>query len=215
MKKVISICFIISLAYFFTTGCKTINDYTGLNTGDIAYDTYKSSKNSDNNKSSDSDSKNTKNSKKSKNDEWGYGDSDNSDDHYIQEDDYFIAEEDLGKKQWIYVYVAKMVTPATKDTKNEAKFMVVKSSDEMWTKVYWKTRIATKADIKIGAVIIGFDGTNDDGVNQPPQDKDQARQWNWFMTKITDTSDLHKGYVTTAGGTKLSLNAIRIAVKAK
>ncbi len=212
MKKLLSISFIISLALFYMTGCKTIDDYTGLNSAQIAYDEYKDSKNK---KSSDTDSKSSKTGKKSKGDDWGYDKDDSSDDHYIQADDYFIAEEELGSKTYIYVYIAKMVTPPTKDTKNEAKFMRVRDSKEAWTKVYWKTRIATKADIKLGAVMICFDGDNEDDVNMPPEDKDQARNWNWWMAKITDTSDLHKGFVTVAGGEKVSLNALRVAVKSK
>lgn len=215
MRKILGIFFIISLAFCYSTGCKTINDYTGLDSGQIALDEYRANRDKSSSGDSGSGSKTSKTSSKSKSSDWGFGDDDNSDEHYIQPDDYFVAEEELGKKQWIYIYVSKMVTPATKETKNEAKFMRVKDSKEIWSKVYWKSRMAVKADIKIGAVVIGFDGSNEDGVNMPPKEKDEARQWNWFMTKITDTSDVHKGFVTTAGGTKVSLDALRIAVKAK
>lgn len=213
MKKILSISFIISLAFFYMTGCKTVDEYTGLNSSQIIYDEYKDSKNKKSSDSSDKGTKSSKTGKKGKSDDWGYDEDDSSDDHYIQDDDFFIAEEELGSHQWIYVYVAKMVTPATKETKNEAKLMRVKDSKEIWTKIYWKTRMATKSDIKIGAIVICFDGSNDDGVNQPPKEKDEARQWNWFMGKITDTSDLHKGFVTIAGGSKVSLNALRVVVK--
>lgn len=215
MRKILGIFFIISLAFFYSTGCKTVDEYTGLNSAQIVYDEYKDNKNKSGSGDSDSGSKTSKTGSKAKSSDWGFGDDDDSDEHYIQPDDYFVAEQELGKREYIYVYVSKMITPATKETKNEAKFMMVKDSNEIWSKIYWKTRMATKADIKIGAVVICFDGSNEDGVNMPPKKKDQARQWNWFMTKITDTSDLHKGFVTTAGGTKVSLDALRIAVKAK
>lgn len=213
MRKILGIFFIFSLAFFYYTGCKTVDEYTGLNSAQIVYDEYRDSKNKSSSGDSDSGSKTSKTGSKSKSSDWGFGDDDNSDDHYIQPDDYFVAEEELGKKQHVYVYISKMVTPATKATKNEAKFMRVKDSDELWSKLYWKTRPAIKSDIKIGAVVICFDGNNEDDVNMPPKDKGQARQWNWFMTKITDTSDLHKGFVTTAGGTKVSLNALRVTIK--
>jgi len=210
MRKILSICFIISIASLFMPGCKTVDEYTGLNSAQIVYDEYKDSKNKSD---SDTSSKSSKTGKKAKSDDWGYADNDNSDEHYIQPDDYFIAEEELGKKKWMNVKIAKLVTPATKESKNEAMFMTVHEGNEVWTKIYWKTRMATKADIKIGKVVIAFDGNSDDDVYQAPEDKDQARNRGWFMGKITDVSDLYKGYITMAGGYKVSLNALRIATK--
>lgn len=208
MRKIISICSIITIASFFMAGCKTVDKYTGLNSAQIVYDEYRDSKNSDGSTKNSSTSSST--GKSSKNDSWGFGENDNSDAHYIQPDDYFISEEQLGTKNFIYLKIAKMVTPPSKATKNEAQFMTVANANEIWTQIYWKTRMIQKSDIKLGNVVIAFESNPESGVYAAPEKKSQARQYDWFMGKITDTSDLHKGYITMAGGYKVSLNALRI-----
>ncbi len=136
-----------------------------------------------------------------------------ADAHYIQPSDYFIADREFPNQGWIYVYIAKVVTAPTAQTKNEGQFMKVQDGKEIWTKYHWKSRIATSADIKIGAIVIMFDGNYQNNIAMAPKNKDEARQDNWFMAKITDTTDLYKGYVTVSGGYKISVNNIRIPFK--
>lgn len=136
-----------------------------------------------------------------------------ADAHYIQPSDYFIADREFPNQDWIYVYIAKVVTAPTAQTKNEGQFMKVQDGKEIWTKYHWKSRIATGADIKIGAIVIMFDGNYQNNIGMPPKNKDEARNENWFMAKITDTTDLYKGYVTVSGGYKISVNNIRIPFK--
>lgn len=133
------------------------------------------------------------------------------DDHFINSDHYFITKEKL-TQGWIYVSIATMKTPATAQTKNEAEFLTVKDGEEIWTKYYYKTRIAKKEEIKRGLEVISFDMSSDD-LYRAPENKDEAMENNWFMGKITDVSDMYKGYVTVSGGYKVKLDNIRIAVK--
>ncbi len=207
MKRILSIFFIVSLASFLMAGCGSL--------GDIAYDAYNTGKSLDDDSgSSDDSSYDDDTSSKSNKKKKDYGESnDSSDEHFIQADDYFISKDAFKSQAWIYVDLAKMTEQPSSKTKNEGKFMVVRDGREEWTKYYWKTRIATKSDIKLGAVVIIFEGTNEDGVYQAPEDKSQARSYSWFMAKITDTSDLHKGYVTVSGGYKASIENLRIATK--
>ncbi len=135
------------------------------------------------------------------------------DDHFIQPDDYFISKEDFKSQPWIYVALAKMKTPPTATTKSEAEFMQVTDGKDVWTKYYWSTRIAASEELKIGTVVIMIDLPGDESIYRAPENKDEARQTSWFMAKITDMSDLYKGYVTVSGGYKVNPKAIRVIVK--
>ena len=90
--------------------------------------------------------------------------------------------------------------------------MIISSGEEIWTKNYWKTRIASEKELKVGLVVIVFERGVDD-VYQAPENKSQALADNWFMAKITDMSDKYKGYVTVSGGYKISLENIRVPKK--
>jgi len=134
------------------------------------------------------------------------------DEHFIQPDDYFVSKNAYTTQTWIHVHLAKMKTAPTPQTKGEAEFFQVRDAKEYWTKYFWKTRIATSADIKLGQVVVMLDYAQGD-VYIPPKDKDSARTDNWFMAKITDTSDLYKGYVTVSGGYKVVVDGLRVPLK--
>jgi len=134
------------------------------------------------------------------------------DDHYIQPDDYFISKEAFKAQSWIYVYLAKMATPASVKTKNEAEFLQVMDGKKTWTKNYWPTRIAAEADLKIGVEVIILEVAGEEDIYRAPNSKEEARTTSWFMAKITDISDLYKGYVTVSGGYKVSVKGLRVAV---
>lgn len=136
-----------------------------------------------------------------------------ADAHYIQPSDYFISDREFPNQGWIYVHLAKVVTEPTAQTKYEGKFMKIHDGKEIWTKYYWKSRIASKAEIKLGATVISFDDNIVDNIYMAPKNKDQARNGQWFMGKITDTTDLYKGYVTVAGGYKIDVDNLRIPFK--
>ncbi len=134
------------------------------------------------------------------------------DDHFIQDDEYFVSAEKFALP-WKYVYLAKMIAPATKETKNEAQFMMVASGEEIWTKFYYKTRKLAENEIKAGLEVIILEAGDDDGAYRAPENKDEARSNAWFMAKITDISDKYKGYITVSGGYKVRLNNMRVVVK--
>ncbi len=136
-----------------------------------------------------------------------------ADAHHIQPSDYFISDREFPNQGWMYVHLAKVVTAPTAQTKYEGQFMKIHDGKEIWTKHYWKSRIASKAEIKIGAIVISFDDNVVDSIYKAPKKKDEARNGQWFMGKITDTTDLYKGYVTVAGGYKVDVNNIRIPFK--
>jgi hypothetical protein len=131
------------------------------------------------------------------------------DDHYIQPDDYFISDRPLEGHSWIRINVAKMIEAPGPNTNGEAKFLRVHDGKEIWTRNFWKSRIAAESEIKLGAVAIMFDYSSGD-IYIPPKQRDDARTHNWFMAKITDTSTLYKGHVLVSGGYNVSKKNIRL-----
>lgn len=131
------------------------------------------------------------------------------DEHYIQADDYFVSSEDWEDGGYINLDLAKLITPASANTKKEAEFLMVYSGEKKWLKNYWQTRVANKDELKLGTVVICFNYCEDD-IYIAPKEKQDARSTNWFMAKITDTSDMYKGYVTVSGGYLVKLNNIRV-----
>ncbi|HOE19369.1 MAG TPA: hypothetical protein PKJ69_00235 [Spirochaetota bacterium] len=90
---------------------------------------------------------------------------------------------------------------------------LVGSGKELWTKYYWKTRVAQINECKIGTTVICFNDNIDNDVYKAPEDKDSARNSLWFMAKITDMSDLYKGFITVSGGYKVDKENVRIIIK--
>lgn len=135
------------------------------------------------------------------------------DEHFIQPDDYFISQQGLGGNSWIYVHLGKMVTAPSKKTKEQAEFFQISDGKSIWTKNFWKSRVADENELKIGKMVIIFEGNSPDGVYQPPAKKDDARGGAWFMAKIVDLSDVFKGFVTVSGNYKIALGNLRIPVK--
>lgn len=134
------------------------------------------------------------------------------DDHYIQQDDFFFSERPMGTNAWIYVSLAKMTTPPSPQSKGEGEFFKVTDGSSHWSKFFWKARIARPEEIRLGATMIMFEGRTLRGVYQAPDKKSTARHDHWFMARITDTSDLYKGFVTVSGGYKVSPGNLRVIV---
>ena len=132
--------------------------------------------------------------------------------HFIQSDDYFVSKEDLGGHSYIYVSLAKMVTPPSPGSKHEGEFMKVNDGQNLWTSYIWQSRIASKNELKLGMHFIAFNDNNQKGIYQSPNKKDSARGGSWWYAKITDMSDTYKGYVTASGNYKVGLNNIRIPI---
>jgi len=133
------------------------------------------------------------------------------DNHFIQADDYFIQRHGLENRTWIWVELAKMVNAPSGNTKGEAEFMKIKDGKNYWTNHYWRTRIGTQNELQLGLHVIAFNDNHSSTYDAPAR-KDRARGGNWFMARITDTSDMFKGYVTVSGNYKVSLRNIRVII---
>lgn len=132
------------------------------------------------------------------------------DDHFIQKDDYFVSKTPLEKRTYIYVSLSKMVTEPSARTKGEAEFFKVTDGSNFWSKHYYQSRIAGDGEIKLGTQVIIFEGHSDGGVYHAPETKESARGGNWFLAKVTDTSDMYRGFVTVSGNYKIDVNNLRV-----
>ncbi len=209
MKKIVSAILPLAMVAILAAGCSS----KGSSRGDTAMGIFDrvSSINTDSITGKKADSSDSESATAKKRSETPGADG--SDAHYIQPDDYFVDKDAFVGKTWMYVKLAKVVTAPTAATKYEGQFMQVHDGKEIWTKNYWRTRIATNADIRLGAIIIIFDGNTRDGIYMAPKDKKEARNEAWFMAKITDTSDMYKGHVMVSGGYRVDLENMRVAVK--
>lgn len=142
----------------------------------------------------------------------GSAPSQGEDRHYIQADDYFTQQYGMEGRAWIWVELAKMVTSPSSSTKGEAEFMKIKDGKNSWTRHFWQTRAASQKELKLGMLVIAFNDNHHNDIYDAPARKDRARGGSWFMARITDTSDLYKGYVTVSGNYKVSPRNIRVLV---
>ncbi len=116
--------------------------------------------------------------------------------HWIQADDHFISEQPW-TQGWMWVRLAKLQQAASAASP-EAKFFQLDTAREIWTAHFWVTRPARPGELRLGMVAICFNDNQRDAVYQAPLTKDAARTGNWFMGKVTDTSDAPKGWVRVA-----------------
>lgn len=137
----------------------------------------------------------------------------NADAHYIQPTDYFFQEESNPNAEWAYIKIGKLVTPPTPETKNQAQFMNVSSGINEWAKWWTQSRIATRADLKLGTEVIFFDMGGEGETYRAPESNQEARSYSWCITRITDVSELFKGYVMVGGGYKIQESNLRVLVK--
>ncbi len=129
--------------------------------------------------------------------------------HFIQTDDVFFVESPRGESPWVFVFLGKILSPASTDSKGKAQLIRVTDGRKFWTAHFWKTRPASASDLKIGAEVIALD-REDRGIYRPPRSKEEARRSNWYMAVITDISELGQGVVTVSGGYKIHTGALRV-----
>jgi len=137
----------------------------------------------------------------------------NADAQFIQPDDYFYMAEPWNEVNWEYVRLGKLVTAPTPETKNQAEFMYVSTGSKEWAKWWVKTRIASRADLELGKEVICFDGNGQGDIYYAPESNQNARTDSWFIARITDTSELFKGYVLVTDGYKINEKNLRVIVK--
>ncbi len=89
-------------------------------------------------------------------------------------------------------YVARVLTPASPATKNQAEVVSVNNGTKEWVNFVVNSRKATKADLVVGANIFVCETWD-------KIDSDAYRKRNWDLRAVTSVSDLYKGRVEVGG----------------
>ena len=136
--------------------------------------------------------------------------------HFINpQNEYFVANEEYASG-WQYVTLAQMLRPASDETRGEAQFLAIgpspnhQAGSRFWARYYWRTRIAAPSEVSVGKMVFCVDLQGEGGAYRAPTSRSEATQTTWFVSTITDTSDLYK-QEAQAGDFKLNINCVRVA----
>ena len=132
--------------------------------------------------------------------------------HWVQADDYFVATRAFDRG-YLYVRIAKMKEPAPPGSAGAALFFIIRDGSDERSAYFYRTRPAVKSDIVLGNLLICFDSNRKKDIYLAPHSKDNARPGSWWLGRITDLSDLEKGYATLAGHYHCAPDALRAIVK--
>jgi len=101
--------------------------------------------------------------------------------------------------------VAKVLTPASPATKNQAEAVFIDNGSKSWVNYVVNSRKATKADFAIGAMVFYLEGwANHDKISADTYRKDA-----WSLGNITSVEYLYKNQVEI-GGDLYTTDFIRI-----
>ncbi len=136
--------------------------------------------------------------------------------HFIYPDEAFVLDDAFKTEEsWSYAKLAKVRQLPSVQTKGQGHYFVLSPGKEVWTEHAYATRVATQADLVLGATIVIFEDNQRDQIYRAPVDQQAARTRSWFISRITDVSDLFKGQVMAGGRYQVEVKNIRIATPVK
>jgi hypothetical protein len=92
-------------------------------------------------------------------------------------------------------YVAKIISPASPATKNQAQVVFISDGSKSWVNYAVNSRKATKADFAIGATLFYLNGYQ----GYDKIDADSYRKSEWLLGTITSVESLYKNNVEVGG----------------
>jgi hypothetical protein len=133
--------------------------------------------------------------------------------HFVKIDDYFIMEQTLADQSYVYSSVAKMQAAPSPDHDNEARFLRILDSQQIWTSNFAKTRVATSSDLTLNKEVFFLNLTDANGNYRAPASSTETSSAWWLKARIADISHINQGYVRVTGGLNVNVNALRVAVR--
>lgn len=130
--------------------------------------------------------------------------------HFILVDDYFVMEQALAGQDFVFAALGKMLTAPGPNTNNQARFRRILDNQELWSTHYAKTRLARTADYILNQTVWYPNYQDSFGNYRAPESDTEARSGWWMQARISDISELHKGWLTVTGGYRVNLNALRV-----
>ena len=91
-------------------------------------------------------------------------------------------------------YVAKVVTPATAGTKNQAEVIFVHNGKQMWTKYVIPSHKASKEEIKLGMIVFRHVWASGEDISA-----ESYRKQYWSLGRVSSTDELFKGVIEVRG----------------
>lgn len=115
-----------------------------------------------------------------------------------------LCSTDSGSMIGAHFYLAKVLTPASAASKDQAEVLWLDGS-KAWVNFVVESRKATKDDLAIGAAILYPAGW----AGHESMDQDNYRKTGWYLGRVTDNSDLFKNMVEIDGD-KYYVNVLRV-----
>jgi hypothetical protein len=91
-------------------------------------------------------------------------------------------------------YVAKVVTPASAATKNQAEVILVSNGKKMWTRYVIPSHAASKEEIKLGMILFKHVWAGSEDISA-----ESYRKQDWRLGRVSSTDELFKGVVEVQG----------------
>jgi hypothetical protein len=134
--------------------------------------------------------------------------------HFLTPTDFFFMEEPLANDaSWDIVFVGKIIQAPSRETDNQAQMLRVNDGSTVWARWMASTYVATNADLSLGRTVVFYDANwGEQDVRQAPKSNQESRSGTWLISRITDTSELFKGYVLCGGGIRVSVKNLRVVV---
>ena len=129
----------------------------------------------------------------------------NPQNHCLDADDLFIGDSAF-ENGYITVHAAKQ--QGQPNATGEAAFLNLGDGATKNTKYFWKTHPMTDDEVKVGALMIALDHS-EDNVYRAPDSRERATNSNWFLARIVNVDGLAQGHVLVSGGYKVARNALR------
>jgi len=103
--------------------------------------------------------------------------------------------------------VAKVVTPASPQTKNQAEVIFIRDGKKKWTKYVIPSHKATKEEMKLGAIVLRHVWASSEDISA-----ESYRKQYWQLGRVSSTDELFKGVVEVKGK-KCNVKWLRIPDK--
>lgn len=134
--------------------------------------------------------------------------------HFLTPTDFFFLEEPLeNQAAWDIVFLGKIIQAPSRETDNQAQMLRVNDGASVWARWMAATTVATSADLSLGKTVVFYDANwGEQDIRHAPKSNQEARSGTWLISRITDTSELFKGYVLCGGGIRVSTKNIRVVV---
>lgn len=129
--------------------------------------------------------------------------------HFLADEHWFAGREALPDRNHHYVYPAVPAKPDTPLEGGEGLFVLTNNGKLLRTAYAWQSRIAKRADLKKGQLVIAPD-LKDGKRYRAPKTRAEALAARWWAVKIDDTKGLAKGTVVVQGGYEISTDALRV-----